>query len=318
MLIWEGFNMRNDVATSGLLVFCAALLLGSSAAHAMGGGGGGGGGTPSASAPAYNPAEEYRKGIAALNDKNFKDAARAFGHVLDSAPKDANTNYLAGVSYAGLEDYKKARGFFEKAIKYDDALIPAHKDLGLAYVKLGDKGKANAELSALRARAEKCGENCPEAADLKAAISALATALGDGQQARLDVSPSLLFTSADAGDHAYLEAVALINEHRYEDAIGALQNAEKAFGPHPDVLTYLGFANRKLRRYELAESYYLKALAIAPGHRGATEYYGELMVERGDLAGARAKLAALDASCAFGCAEAEELRRWIAAGHAPG
>jgi tetratricopeptide (TPR) repeat protein len=294
------------------------ILLAAPMAAVANGSGGGGGSMPSMSAPAYNPAEEYRKGIAALNEKNFKDAARAFGHVLDASPRDANSNYLAGLSYAGLDDLKRARGFFEKAVKYDDSLIQAHKELGVTYAKLGDKGKAGAELAALKARADKCGATCPEAADLKAAISVLSTALGDGKQARIETAPPLLFASADAGDHAYLTAVALINEHRYEEAIVALQDAEKAFGPHPDVLTYLGFANRKLGRYAAAEAYYLKALAIAPGHRGATEYYGELMVERGDLAGARAKLAALDASCAFGCYEAEELRRWIAAGRAPG
>jgi tetratricopeptide (TPR) repeat protein len=283
----------------------------------MGSGGSGGGGTPSSSAPAYNPAEDYRKGVAALNDKNFKDAARAFGRVLDAAPRDANTNYMAGLSYAGLEDFKRARGYLEKAVKYDDTLILAHKELGVTYLKLGDRNKANSELAALKSKADKCGETCPQAADLKAAIAALAAALGDGQQARIDVAPSLLFASAVAGDHAYLDAVALINEHRYEAAIASLQEAGKAFGPHPDVLTYLGFANRKLGRYDVAEDYYRQALAVAPGHRGATEYYGELMVERGDLAGARAKLAALDASCAFGCYEAEELRRWIAAGRAP-
>jgi hypothetical protein len=41
------------------------------------------------------------------------------------------------------------------------------------------------------------------------------------------------------------------------------------------------------------------------------------MVERGDLAGAKVMLARLDRQCHFGCAEAEELRRWIAAGHSP-
>jgi len=60
------------------------------------------------------------------------------------------------------------------------------------------------------------------------------------------------------------------------------------------------------------------ALAIAPNHRGATEYYGELKVERGDMAGAKKMLAELDRQCAFGCAEAETLRRWISEGHDPG
>ena len=59
------------------------------------------------------------------------------------------------------------------------------------------------------------------------------------------------------------------------------------------------------------------ALAVAPEHKGATEYYGELMVERGNIAGARAMLARLDSLCTFGCAEADELRRWIEAGRSP-
>ena len=66
----------------------------------------------------------------------------------------------------------------------------------------------------------------------------------------------------------------------------SLNAARATFGPHPDVLTYLGFANRKLGRFEAAETYYRAALAAAPEHRGATEYYGELMAERGDLEGA--------------------------------
>ncbi|MEO8115177.1 MAG: tetratricopeptide repeat protein, partial [Phenylobacterium sp.] len=74
---------------------------------------------------------------------------------------------------------------------------------------------------------------------------------------------------------------------------------------------------RKKGDYARAESYYRQALAIAPEHRGATEYYGELKVERGDLAGARVLLAKLDRVCAYGCAEAEELRRWIDAGGEP-
>jgi Tfp pilus assembly protein PilF len=83
------------------------------------------------------------------------------------------------------------------------------------------------------------------------------------------------------------------------------------FGPHPDILTYEGYAWRKKGDWNRAETYYRQALAIAPQHRGATEYYGELKVERGDLAGAKLMLTKLDGICAYGCAEAEELRRWI-------
>jgi tetratricopeptide (TPR) repeat protein len=279
--------------------------------------GSGGGSMPSASAPQYDPAEEYRNGVAALEAQKYADAKRSFDRVLSVAPKDANANYLAGLARAGAGDLKGAIKFFQKAIKYDDGMIPAHQQLGVTFAKLGDSAKAQAELDALSARQKSCGDTCPQAADIRAAVTAVSAAMGSGPQARIETTPGIFFTSAATGDHAYQEGVRLINERRYQDAIQTFLIAQFTFGPHPDVLTWLGFANRKLGRTELAETYYRKALAAAPDHKGATEYYGELMVERGDMTGARTMLARLDASCAFGCAEAEELRRWIAAGHAP-
>ena len=160
---------------------------------------------------------------------------------------------------------------------------------------------------------QKCAGACAKAAEIGRAVEALTAAIGTPPQARLETRPSLLFASTAGGDHAYLDAVGLINEGRYEAAIEALDAARATFGPHPDVLTYLGFANRKLRRYDVAETYYRTALAAAPDHRGATEYYGELMAERGDIEGAERMLAKLEVGCDFGCAEADELRRWIEA-----
>lgn len=303
---------------AGSIVLATALAASGSAVLAAGGGGGGGGSMPSMSAPNYDPAEDYRNGVAALGEKNYKTARKSLDRVLKAAPKDANTNYLAGLAHAGDGDMKGARSLFEKAVKYDANLIPAQGELGVTYAKLGDQAKAQAQLDLLKQKQGACGTACAQAADLQKAVDDVTAALAAGPQARLDLVPDAAFASAAAGDSAYLGAVALINEQRYDAAIDALKASQRAFGPHPDILTYLGFAHRKLRRYDIAEAYYLAALAIAPTHRGATEYYGELMVERGDLAGAEQKLAALDASCDFGCYEAEELRRWIATARASG
>lgn len=302
---------------AGRIVLAAAIACSGSTLIAAGGGGGGSSGSmPSASAPSYDPAEEYRKGIEALGAKDYSAARKSFDRVLKVAPKDANTNYLAGLARSGAGDVKGARGFFEKAVKYDGNLVLAHRELGVAYAKLGDQDKAQAELDLVKQKHAACATTCAQATDLQAALDAIMAAIAAGPQAQLETAPGTAFASAAAGDGAYLGAVALINEHRYEAAIDALKVSQNAFGPHPDILTYLGFANRKLKRYDIAEGYYLAALAIAPKHRGATEYYGELMVERGDLAGAERKLAELDATCSFGCYEAEELRRWIAAARA--
>ena len=289
----------------------------SSVAFAMGNSGGGATTSPSLNAPQFDAAAEYRKGIDALKAQQFADARKSFAKVLAVAPTDANTNFLAGMADSGLNDLKSAARHYEKAVRADERLVPAQQELAITYAKLGDTAKAQATLGKLQKLSDACKAECKEADQLKQAIGAVQAAIGQPPRAQLRTDPPFLFASAKAGDTAYLQAVSLINEHRYQEAIDALERARTTFGAHPDVLTYLGFANRKLRRYDVAVSYYQQALAAAPGHKGATEYYGELLVERGDLTGARRMLARLDFLCTFGCAEAEELRRWIDAKGAP-
>lgn len=304
---------RHRIVLASLASLPLVAIVPLAPAHAAGGGGSS---MPSQTAPSYDPAEEYRKGLEALEAKNYKAARTAFDRVLAAAPSDANVQYFAGLARSGAEDWKGARRYFEKASKLDDGMIRAHRELGVAHAKLGDGAKAQAVLATLNAKAASCAGTCAQAQELKAAVDAVQAAIGGGQISFLS-GESLLLASADAGDTAYLAAVSLINEGRFEKAIVSLEAARRAFGPHPDVLTYLGFANRKLKRFDVAEDYYRAALAVAPEHRGATEYFGELKVERGDMVGARDMLARLDRICKFGCAEAEELRTWIAAGRSP-
>ena len=90
----------------------------------------------------------------------------------------------------------------------------------------------------------------------------------------------------------YLKAEKLIKINNYEEAIDLLS---ELLGENPDgytksdVLNYLGFANRKKQtpNYELAENYYLEALALDPKHIGALEYLGELYVELNQIDKAR-------------------------------
>ena len=275
------------------------------------------GSAPSANAPEFDAAAEYRKGMDALQANQYAAAKSSFARVLGVAPNDANTNFLAGMADAGLNDYKSAAKHYEKAIRQDGKLIVAQQELAITYVKLGDMAKAQAVVTKLQSMNAACAGTCKEADQLSKALATVQAALGQPNHAELTTQPPFLFASAKAGDTAYLQAVSLINEHRYPEAIDALLHAKATFGAHPDVLTYLGFANRKLRRYDVAEGYYRQALAAAPNHKGATEYYGEMMIERGDIAGAKRMLAKLDALCTFGCAEAEELRRWVEAKGTP-
>ncbi len=268
--------------------------------------------------PRYNAAQEARDGAAAFQAGRYKDAARSFEHVTDAEPKAAVGWYMLGMARAANGDDKGAARAYEKSVKLDPDRIDARRDYAVTLTRLKQSDKASAELDGLKSRATACNDTCPQAADLKAAIAAVQQAVTPASpSARLETPAGLLFASSQAGDLAYVRAVSLINERRYAEAMASLDQAEKVFGPHPDILTYKGYTSRKLGDLDRAESYYRQVLALAPNHRGASEYYGELMVIRGDMAGARAMLAKLEGVCAFGCAEAEDLRRWIEHGGDP-
>ena len=76
----------------------------------------------------------------------------------------------------------------------------------------------------------------------------------------------------------------------------------------------LGYALRKKTPpdFGAAETHYKQALEIDPKHRHAMEYYGELFLMKGNLAGAEAMLARLNKACVFGCEELRDLKAAIA------
>ena len=75
----------------------------------------------------------------------------------------------------------------------------------------------------------------------------------------------------------------------------------------------MGYSLRKKNPPDIAKSekYYQTALQIDPKHRGALEYYGELLLMKNDLPGAEALLKQLDKICTFGCEEYRDLKKNI-------
>ena len=298
-------------STFSALALALAMASAQPALSSGGGGGGGGGASmPSTSAPDYDPVVEYRTGIAAFEVMDYKKAVTSFRRVVAVVPTHAPAQYLLGASLIGLGDFKRAIKPLEAAIKADPNLIDAQRDLAISYARQGDTAKATTRRDALSARKLACAGTCPEAAQIDTAVAAVEAALAGATPQAL--GPTRALRSLAAIDGTYVEAVSLINEGRYEPAVALLEGALWSAGPHPDLLTYLGYANRKLGNYDTAGSWYRAALAAAPSHRGALEYYGELKLQRGDRRGALAHLARLEQLCGFGCVQADELRVQIA------
>ncbi len=111
----------------------------------------------------------------------------------------------------------------------------------------------------------------------------------------------------------YENGVKAVKAADYRTAIMLLNKVVVAKPKDADAWNYIGFSNRKLKRFDKALNAYQKALSIDPDHRGANEYLGELYLQTDDLANARKRLEKLDDICTFGCEEYNDLKAAIAA-----
>ena len=300
--------------TRSLMIALALFAMSSAVPPALASGGGSSGSsTPSVSGPSYDPVEEYQKGLQALRDGDYKAAEKAMKRVVRVAKKDANSHYILGLAHFGQDEFKAAGRALSKAVRYDDTLYDAHAKLGLAYLKTKKDSKADSVLADLAAAKLACADTCSHASAIDAAIAEIeaAKAPATDPAESSSLAPTISQASLDQGDMLYADAVRLINLERYDEAITELKAAETILGPHPDVLTYLGFAHRKKGESQSALDYYSIALAVAPDHLNANEYLGEYYVEQGNYVAAQVQLMKLEALCPFGCAQTEELRSWI-------
>jgi tetratricopeptide (TPR) repeat protein len=116
----------------------------------------------------------------------------------------------------------------------------------------------------------------------------------------------------DPGEPAWLTEVRKeLKAQRFDQAASALKTANAVESAEWHNL--LGYALRKKSPPDLvaAETHYKRALELDPKHRHAMEYYGELFLMKGDLAGAEAMLKRLDRACFFGCEELRDLKKAI-------
>jgi predicted Zn-dependent protease len=111
----------------------------------------------------------------------------------------------------------------------------------------------------------------------------------------------------------YEDAVELIEDQKYKEAIVKLEEANAKYPGSADVLNYLGYCNRKLNELDKAMTFYRQALAVNPKHRGVHEYLGELFLQMKNLKKAENELATLGLLCPDGCEEQDDLKEAIEA-----
>jgi tetratricopeptide (TPR) repeat protein len=302
----------SSIRFAAILVAC--FFLSTQLSSAAGGGNIGGPGPAQGSRRGPDLTETYREGVELLATGDCKQAEKRFRSVLKKVSSNPEANLMRGAALQCQGKHKAATRYLKKAKRYDKKLYAAYQRLGVSYLEMGKRDEAQEELDDLTELLESCGQQCPKG--LSRSHSQLEAALGGATEHDVDASSDskddqhgLLFDPGSQPQSTYLVAVQHIHAERFTKAIEELRQLTVEIGPHPDVLTYLGYAHKRLGRFESARGYYEQALAIDGLHRGAHEYLGEMWIDLGRLDEANAHLAALDQACTFGCAEYEELKR---------
>lgn len=127
-------------------------------------------------------------------------------------------------------------------------------------------------------------------------------------------------TSSDSGSSSEVsgpslnDARALIRAKKWKSAVTMLKQIVRADPRNAEANNLLGYSLRKSGDYKNAQGFYLKALKLSPGHKGAHEYLGELYVEIGQMKKAQQMLAQLEKLCGNKtCEEYQDLAKFIAA-----
>ena len=100
-------------------------------------------------------------------------------------------------------------------------------------------------------------------------------------------------TDTSSYDGNYKLGLELVKKEKYKSAIGkfkSLINKKSDNYTQADIYNYLGYTHRKLKEYDAAETYYLKALKLDSDHIGALEYMGELYLETNRIEEAKKSL----------------------------
>lgn len=149
---------------------------------------------------------------------------------------------------------------------------------------------------------------------LRLAAALIAIALLAGPQAVADDSPPPMDESEaqDVGQTALTKARALIEAEDWNGALTELETAQSAQPENADAYNLMGYANRKLKRFDVSLRHYQRALELDPEHKGALEYLGELYVETGKMDQARETEKRLARLCPSGCEELDDLRAAVA------
>src|SRR4029450_2983438 len=119
-------------------------------------------------------------GVAAFKAGDYPKAIRELRAARAANSSDGAIPYALGLAYAASGKKQEAKQAFQAAVHTRNAPIPAHLQLGLVALELGDRETASKQDAALEKKLAGCAATCTEAnrAQMKSAMDQLARLLG--------------------------------------------------------------------------------------------------------------------------------------------
>ena len=124
-----------------------------------------------------DPNAEYKAGLSALEDGKYRDAKFHFERVLSVMHDHPVALFRLGEAEDGLGHIKEAARDYQASLKQDPKQIRAASELAVDEEKLGQHQQAMAQLEQFQQRAAACGDSCPDADDLAAAVKNIQSAM---------------------------------------------------------------------------------------------------------------------------------------------
>jgi tetratricopeptide (TPR) repeat protein len=219
----------------------------------------------------------YSLALAFEQRRAYREVVETLAPAIDKQPAGSRQVVapLVHLAFAHQElgDFPAAIAAFERA----RALNPADASLGMyvgqALLASKQYEKAATELASARRGAP---------SDLRLARLEAQAWRGQGQ---IDRAVAILRPFVDAPGATALAFTALANLYgdakRYDDAVRVLADAEAKFADDPDLPFQRGAIFEQQKRYAEAEAAFRVALARDPLHAPTLNYFGYMLVERG-------------------------------------
>lgn len=118
-------------------------------------------------APPSHP--DWEPGIEALQRLDWASAITHLTQVVRNQPDNADAHNALGFAFRNNDELDRAIAHFRDSLRLDPKHRSARENLGEAFLKTGDKGKAREQLAILE---RLCGPGCEEYERLARAIAA--------------------------------------------------------------------------------------------------------------------------------------------------